>query len=86
MPGAIFGSNFVYAVEVTVEDQIPVSTGSEVKVNLIESSQAKVDEAMGRLTWNLKLAPGEKKIINLSYEVVVKDGAHEYILRNNNDL
>lgn len=82
----IVKNNKDFAVEVTVEDQIPVSTGSEVKVNLIESSQAKVDEAMGRLTWNLKLAPGEKKIINLSYEVVVKDGAHEYILRNNKDL
>lgn len=61
------------AVDVVVEDQIPVSTKSDVKVNLLESSSAVVDEKEGRLKWNLHLGPGEKRELNVNYEVTVKD-------------
>ncbi len=81
----IVKNNKDFTVDVTVEDQIPVSSNSDIKVNLIESSQAKVNEKTGRLTWVVKLAPGEKKIINLQYEVSVKDG-YQYVISNNNDL
>ena len=81
----IVKNNKDFTVDVTVEDQIPVSTNSDIKVNLIESSQAKVNEKTGRLTWVVKLAPGEKKIINLQYEVSVKDN-YQYVISNNNDL
>lgn len=81
----IVKNNKDFTVDVTVEDQIPVSTHSDIKVNLIESSQAKVNEKTGRLTWVVKLAPGEKKIINLQYEVSVKDN-YQYVISNNNDL
>ena len=82
----IVKNNKDFTVDVTVEDQIPVSTHSDIKVNLIESSQAKVNEQTGRLTWEVKLAPGEKKIINLQYEVSVKNNYYQYIISNNNDL
>jgi uncharacterized protein (TIGR02231 family) len=82
----IVKNNKDITVDVTVEDQIPVSTHSDVKVNLIESSQAKVNEKTGRLTWEVKLAPGEKKVINLQYEVSVKNSNYKYIISNNNDL
>lgn len=82
----IVKNNKDFTVDVTVEDQIPVSTHSDVKVNLIESSQAKVNEKTGRLTWEVKLAPGEKKVINLQYEVSVKNSNYKYIISNNNDL
>ena len=82
----IVKNNKDFTVDVTVEDQIPVSTHSDVKVNLIESSQAKVNEQTGRLTWEVKLAPGEKKVINLQYEVSVKNSNYKYIISNNNDL
>ena len=82
----IVKNNKDITVDVTVEDQIPVSTHSDVKVNLIESSQAKVNEETGRLTWEVKLAPGEKKVINLHYEVSVKNSNYKYIISNNNDL
>lgn len=74
------------AVDVFVEDQIPVSTKSDVKVNLLESSSAVVDDKEGRLKWNLHLAPGEKRELNVSYEVTVKD---EYLydrLMDDDDL
>jgi TonB-dependent SusC/RagA subfamily outer membrane receptor len=61
------------AVDVVVEDQIPVSTKSDVKVNLLESSGAVVIGNEGRLKWNLHLAPGEKRELNVNYEVTVKD-------------
>ena len=61
------------AVDVVVEDQIPVATNDDAKVTLLESSNAKVDETEGRLKWTLHLAPGEKKEININYEVKVKD-------------
>ena len=56
-----------------VEDQIPVATNDDAKVTLLESSNAKVDEKEGRLKWTLHLAPGEKKELNINYEVKVKD-------------
>lgn len=61
------------AVDVVVEDQIPVSTKSDVKVNLLESSGAVVIGNEGRLKWNIHLAPGEKRELNVNYEVTVKD-------------
>lgn len=61
------------AVDVMVEDQIPVATNDDAKVTLLESSNAKVDEKEGRLKWTLHLAPGEKKELNINYEVKVKD-------------
>ncbi|MBP5524552.1 MAG: mucoidy inhibitor MuiA family protein [Paludibacteraceae bacterium] len=61
------------AVNVVVEDQIPVATNDDAKVTLLESSNAKVDEKEGRLKWTLHLAPGEKKELNINYEVKVKD-------------
>lgn len=82
----IVKNNKDFTVDVTVEDQIPVSTHSDVKVNLIESSQTKMNEETGRLTWEVKLAPGEKKVINLQYEVSVKNSNYKYIISNNNDL
>lgn len=61
------------AVDVVVEDQIPVATNDDAKVTMLESSNAKVDEKEGRLKWTLHLAPGEKKELNINYEVKVKD-------------
>ncbi len=74
------------AVDIVVEDQIPVATNDETKVTLLESSNAQVDEKEGRLKWNLHLAPGEKKELNIDYEVKVKN---EYLfdrLIDNKDL
>lgn len=74
------------AVDIEVEDQIPVATNDEVKVTLIESSNAKVDEKEGHLKWNLHLAPGEKKELNINYELKVKDESLFDDLVNDDDL
>ncbi len=61
-------------VEIKLEDQYPVSKMDEIKVDLIESSGANADETTGKLTWDLKLAPGEKKEIALKYSVKYPSG------------
>lgn len=67
-------NNKAVPVSITVEDQYPVSKTDDIKVDLIESSGAKQEESTGRLTWDLKLKPGEKKEIYLRYSVKYPSG------------
>ena len=57
------------AVKLNVVDQYPVSTDSEIKVELTESSGALVHAATGKLTWNVTLQPGESRTLRIAYEV-----------------
>ena len=50
-------------------DQYPVSSDSEIKVELTEASGAKVQATIGKLTWEVTLAPGESRTLRLAYEV-----------------
>lgn len=62
------------AVKVTIEDQYPVSTTSDIKVSLLNDGGAtKNDPIEGQLTWVLNLKPGEKRELKFSYEVKSKD-------------
>ncbi|WP_010665326.1 DUF4139 domain-containing protein [Marinilabilia salmonicolor] len=54
---------------VLVEDQYPVSTNSDIKVELEESNGAKVNPQTGLLIWDLILAPGETKELRFIYTV-----------------
>ena len=56
-------------LNLTVEDQIPVSNTSEVIVESQELSGAKLDEATGILKWDLKLQAQEKRLLKLKYQV-----------------
>lgn len=60
------------SVKITVEDQYPISTTDEIKVDLTESSGAEVDPIEGKLTWKLTLKPGEKKELKFSYTIKSK--------------
>ncbi len=62
-------NNKKHAVTVLLEDQYPVSKEGEIKVDLLESSGAKIDEAEGKLRWKLELKAGETKKLLLKYEV-----------------
>ena len=62
-------NNKPVAAEVVVDDQYPVSNNEEVKVELLSNGGAEVNESEGKLTWKLKLAAGEKKVISFSYSV-----------------
>ncbi|WP_316764761.1 DUF4139 domain-containing protein [Pedobacter aquatilis] len=57
------------AIELSLKDQYPLSTQSDVEIELLESSGAEVNKETGMLSWNLKIAPNETKTIKLSYSV-----------------
>ncbi len=57
------------SVEVDVVDQYPLPKYSDIKSELTDNGGAEVDAEKGKLTWKLKLAPQEKKVLRFSYEV-----------------
>lgn len=58
------------AVEMVLEDQIPVAQGNgEIKVKLLNSDGAELDEPTGLLKWKLKLNSKETKKVVFTYEV-----------------
>ncbi len=56
-------------VKLIVEDQLPISTSSDIMVDRQEISKAKYDEATGKLTWSLVLQPNEQQKLALKYQV-----------------
>ena len=64
---------------VLIYDQIPIPMNEDIKVNLIEPKKEK--EELGnerKLQWNVKIKPGEKKIIPLKYTVEFPDNINVY--------
>jgi len=57
------------AVNLTIEDQLPVTTNNDITVEKQELSKAKLDETNGKLTWAFVLQPNEQKKIDLKYQV-----------------
>ncbi|MDX1447306.1 DUF4139 domain-containing protein, partial [Lishizhenia sp.] len=56
-------------VDINILDQIPVSASSEITVEALEYSGAKYNIDNGELEWDLKLAPGESKVLRISFTV-----------------
>lgn len=56
-------------IPLIIEDQIPVSTTDQITVELDQAKGAKVDEATGKLRWELKMKFGEQKEIGFRYTV-----------------
>lgn len=56
-------------VTIMIQDQIPMSSYKEIEVTLNEQGGAKYNEQTGELTWKLKVAPGETKVLNFAFEV-----------------
>ena len=57
------------AVDIDVKEQFPLSTEKDIEIKFLETSNAKVDNEKGELTWNLHLKPGETKKLKLSYSI-----------------
>ncbi|HEY0897427.1 MAG TPA: mucoidy inhibitor MuiA family protein, partial [Sphingobacteriaceae bacterium] len=58
-----------HPVNLTIQDQIPVSASSEITVEALNLSGARYAEASGMLNWDLQLQPGEKKTVDMKYQV-----------------
>lgn len=57
-------------VEILLEDQIPIATGTnDIRVDLLESDGAALDEATGKLSWKLKLKVKDSQKIKFTYQI-----------------
>ncbi|MED9195296.1 DUF4139 domain-containing protein [Escherichia marmotae] len=64
------------AVDITLLDQIPVSTNSDITVEKMQYGQAQFDAKTGKLTWTLKLSGKENVSLPFSYSVKYPKGMH----------
>lgn len=56
-------------VALIVEDQIPISSNTDIEITLTDKGGAKVDEEKGKLSWEVNLKPNETKKIRFGYQV-----------------
>ncbi|KAF0153135.1 MAG: mucoidy inhibitor-like protein [Ignavibacteria bacterium] len=57
------------AVNLIVEEQIPISQQEDIVVKMIESSDGKYNQETGELKWNLNLESGKSEVKKLSFSV-----------------
>lgn len=58
------------ALEMELEDQIPIVQGTEeIKVKLLHSDDAELDELTGKLKWRIKIGSKDTKKITFTYEI-----------------
>jgi uncharacterized protein (TIGR02231 family) len=62
-------NNKLTALNVIIEDQIPLSQTEEIKVKPVDYGKAEYAETTGLLKWKLKLAPNQTQTLNFSYDV-----------------
>ncbi|MBT1702117.1 DUF4139 domain-containing protein [Chryseosolibacter indicus] len=57
------------AIQLVVEDQIPVSQNSQIEVSVIDTANAKYSKDNGKLTWEFNIQPGETKKMVYKFEL-----------------
>jgi uncharacterized protein (TIGR02231 family) len=62
-------NNKTTPIQITVNDQIPVSSNSSITVEASELSGGKLSSDTGLIKWDIELKPQEKKEIVLTYSV-----------------
>ncbi|QMW01176.1 mucoidy inhibitor MuiA family protein [Spirosoma foliorum] len=61
-------------IDLTVYDQIPVSTDSRIEVSLTDAGGAGLNSETGKLTYRLILQPGESRALTFRYEIKYPKG------------
>ncbi|MDR3286290.1 MAG: DUF4139 domain-containing protein [Prevotellaceae bacterium] len=56
-------------ITIILEDQVPVSTEKEIKIEDLNISNAEKNTETGKLTWKLTLKPAESHSMNVKYSV-----------------
>jgi len=56
-------------IHLIVEDQLPVSTQSDIEVKQLETSGGKVDEATGKISWDLNVSSKSESKVMMHYSV-----------------
>lgn len=58
------------SIDVIVQDQIPITTNTDIEIETEEISKGKIDEKTGIIEWHLTLKPKANKEIKLTYKVI----------------
>ena len=58
-----------YPINLIIEDQMPITQNNKIKVDNLETSEAKEDPETGQLEWRLNMKPSETKELILKYAV-----------------
>ncbi|WP_103192601.1 mucoidy inhibitor MuiA family protein [Formosa algae] len=56
-------------INMSIFDQVPVSTLEEIKVDITEMTKAEHDKDTGEITWDFSINPKETKTLNLNYSI-----------------
>ncbi|MEO8066792.1 MAG: DUF4139 domain-containing protein [Flavobacteriales bacterium] len=62
-------NNGVAPITLNIQDQVPVSQDTEIKVDVLETSGARVEEKEGLVEWLAQLQPGESHNYTLSFAI-----------------
>ena len=62
-------NNKATPVKITVNDQIPVSSNSDINIDPLELSGGKLNRQTGEINWDLEIKPQETKQLTLTYSV-----------------
>ncbi len=62
-------NNKNHKINMTLLDQVPVSTREDIEVKVVELSGASHDDQTGIITWEFTLEPSGRKELNLKYSV-----------------
>ncbi len=57
------------AINLTVEDQFPISKAKEIEVNDQEADEAEINKETGKISWKLKLEPNKDKKLKHKFTV-----------------
>lgn len=57
------------AINLTIEDQFPVSKAKEIEVDDQEAEEAEINKETGKITWRLKLEPNKEKKLKHKFTV-----------------
>jgi uncharacterized protein (TIGR02231 family) len=62
------------AIDITIEDQMPVSKNGQIEVEILDKGGAEYDEVTGKLTWKLTVSPSESKSVRFRFSVKYPKG------------
>lgn len=65
----IVKNNKKNAIDIRIQDQIPVASNKDISVEIINISGAQLIENSGKLIWDKTVAPGETIKLRIEYEV-----------------
>lgn len=56
-------------INIQIIDQVPVTTREDIEITIGNRSGAQLDNETGKLTWSFELEAGQRRILNMDYEV-----------------